>query len=167
MHTNADPPARFDIATFCPPMIHGPLLHEVNLSEGIAGLKTSLKRLLSSVAGQDPADPGRVSTFGLPAFVDVRNVEDAHVASLSLKNGVSERFTLCGGMAFLEDGLAVLRAAGEQRLGREGNNIDKTAWYTIDRTRAEDVLGLKFIRFDGTVSDTWKWAKETELIPRS
>ena len=167
MHKKADPPARFDIATFCPPMIYGPPLHEVDPSGGIAGLNTSLKRLLSSVTGQDPTDPGRVPTFGLPAFVDVRNVADAHVAALSLKKGVSERFTLCGGMAYFEDGLTGLRAAGEQGLGREGDKIEKTAWYTIDRTRAEDLLGLNFIKFENTVADTWKWAKEAGFIPRS
>lgn len=165
MYRKANPSARFDIATFCPPMIYGPPLHEVNKSGGIAGLNTSLKRLLSSVTGQDPTDPGRVPTFGLPAFVDVRNVADAHVAALSLKKGVSERFTLCGGMAYFEDGLTDLRAASEQGLGREGEKIDPTAWYTIDRTRAEDVLGLKFIKFDRTVADTWEWAKEAGLIP--
>ena len=166
MHKNANPPARFDITTFCPPMIYGPPLHEVDPTAGIAGLNTSLKRLLSSVTGQDPSDPGRVPTFGLPAFVDVRNVADAHVAALRLKKGVSERFTLCGGMAYFENGLEGLRAAGEQGLGREGDKIDLTAWYTIDRTRAEDVLGLKFIEFEETVADTWKWANEVGLAPR-
>lgn len=53
MQKKADPPARFDIATFCPPMIYGPPLQETDPSRGIAGLNTSLKRLLSSVTGQD------------------------------------------------------------------------------------------------------------------
>lgn len=153
MHKKADPPARFDIATFCPPMIYGPPLHEVDPSRGIGGLNTSLKRLLSSVTGQDPTDPGRVPTFGLPAFVDVRNVADAHVAALSLRKGVSERCTLCGGMAYFENGLTSLRAAGEQGLGRVGEKIDPTTWYTIDRTRAEDVLGFCFIKFENTVTE--------------
>lgn len=99
--------------------------------------------------------------------MDVRNVADAHVAALSLKKGVSERFTLCGGMAYSEDGLAGLCATGEQGLGSEGETIDTTAWYTIDRTRAEDVLGLKFIKFEDIVANTWKWAKEAGFITRS
>jgi len=164
MHRAAESPASFDVCTLCPPMIYGPPLHEINPNQGIAGLNTSLKRLLSSVTGQAQESPGRVPTFGLPAFVDVRNVADAHVAALALKQGVSERFTLCGGIAYFEDGMAGLRAANEKGLGREGERIDRTAWYTIDRTRAEEVLGLTFINFDRTVGDTWTWAKEAGVI---
>jgi len=163
MHRAAQPPAHFDICTLCPPMIYGPPLHEIDAAKGIAGLNTSLKRLLSSVTGQENSK-GRVPTFGLPAFIDVRNVADAHVAALALKKGVSERFTLCGGLAYFEDGVAGLRAAGEKGLGSEGERIDRTAWYTIDRTRAEEVLGLRFIGFEKTVGDTWTWAKGSGLI---
>lgn len=164
MHKKADSPAHFEISTFCPPMIYGPPLHEVDPSKGIAGLNTSLKRLLSSVTGQDSTGPGRVLTFGLPAFVDVRKVAAAHVAALSLGKGVSEHFALCGGMAYFEDRLTGLRAAGEQGLGREGDEIDKTGWYTVDRMRAEGVLDLNFIRFEETVADIWRWAKEAGFI---
>jgi nucleoside-diphosphate-sugar epimerase len=162
MHRAAQPPAHFDICTLCPPMIYGPPLHEVNVAKGIEGLNTSLKGLLGSVTGQSSG--GRVPTFPLPAFVDVRDVADAHVAALALKKGVSERFTLCGGVANFEDGMKGLRDAGEKGLGSEGQRIDRTAWYSIDRTRAEEVLGLTFIQFEQTVGDTWKWAKEAGIV---
>jgi hypothetical protein len=67
-------------------------------------------------------------------------------------------------MAYFEDRLTGLRAAGEQGLGREGDEIDKTGWYTVDRMRAEGVLDLNFIRFEETVADIWRWAKEAGFI---
>jgi hypothetical protein len=82
-------------------------------------------RLLTGITGKDPAFAPRVSTFGLPAWVDVRNVADAHIAALGLPQGASERFLLCGGVDYFEDGLAGLRARGEQGLGEEGAKVDR------------------------------------------
>lgn len=154
----------WDLVTFCPPMIYGPPIHEVHAEKGIAGLNTSLLRLLTGITGKEPAFAGKVSTFGLPAWVDVRNVAEAHVAALSLPKGTSERFLLCGGIDQFEDGLVGLRACGETGLGREGEKIDRAKHFSLDSSKAEEMLKIRFTPFQRTVEDTWARAKELQVI---
>lgn len=154
----------WDLVTFCPPMIYGPPIHEVHAEKGIAGLNTSLLRLLTGITGKEPAFAGKVSTFGLPAWVDVRNVAEAHVAALSLPKGTSERFLLCGGIDQFEDGLVGLRARGETGLGREGEKIDRAKHFSLDSSKAEEMLKIRFTPFQRTVEDTWARAKELKVI---
>jgi nucleoside-diphosphate-sugar epimerase len=150
----------WDLVTFCPPMIYGPPIQGVDVRKGIDGLNTSVKRLITSVQGKDPAFAPRVATPGLPAWVDVRDVAEAHVRALMLPAGVSERFLLCGGVEYFEDGLVGLRATGEKGLGREGAKVDRTKHFSIDRSKAEETLGLEFRAFQVTVEDTWQRVKE-------
>lgn len=162
MHRDNKP--SWDLVTFCPPMIYGPPIHEVRTDKGIAGLNTSLLRLLTGVTGKDPAFGGKVSTFSLPAWVDVRNVADAHIAALSLPEGTSDRFLLCGGVDNFEDGLAGLRARGETGLGEEGAKVDRSTHFSLDSTKAEEMLKIDFIPFQQTMEDVWARAKELGLM---
>ena len=105
--------------------------------------------------GTDPAFAPKVATPGLPAWVDVRNVADAHANALKLPKGTSERFLLCGGVDYFEDGIQGLRARGEKGLGEEGARCDPSKHFSIDRSKAEKILNLEFIPFEKTVEDTW------------
>ncbi|KAJ9604257.1 hypothetical protein H2200_011091 [Cladophialophora chaetospira] len=150
----------WDLVTFCPPMIYGPPVHEADVAKGVAGLNTSISRLVISVQGKDPAFAPRVATPGLPAWVDVRDVAEAHLRSLTLDKGVSERFLLCGGVDYFEDGLAGLRAKGEKGLGEEGAKVDISKHFALDRSKAEKQLGLKFTPFQKSVEDSWEQVKK-------
>jgi nucleoside-diphosphate-sugar epimerase len=154
----------WDLVTFCPPMIYGPPIHEVNAKKGIESLNTSVKRLITSVQGKDPAFAPKVATPGLPAWVDVRDVAKAHFRALTLPAGISERFLLCGGVEYFENGLAGLRAKSEKGLGEEGAKIDRSKHFNIDRSKAEQILGLEFRGFQGTVEDTWQRVKELGFV---
>lgn len=155
----------FDLNTFCPPMIYGPILQEVDATKGVDGLNTSIKRLVTSIQGEDPAYKPKVATPGLPAWVDVRDVAEAHVKSLTvLKKGVSERFLLCGGVDYFEDGLAGLRARGEKGLGERGAHVVQGKHFSIDRSKAENMLKLEFTPFQKTVEDSWESVKQLGLI---
>jgi len=155
----------WDLVTFCPPMIYGPPIQELDASKGVDGLNTSIKRLVSSIQGKDPNFAPKVATPGLPAWVDVRDVAEAHLRSLKvLPAGVSERFLLCGGVDYFEDGLAGLRNNGEKGLGEEGEKCDSSKHFGIDRSKAEEMLGLKFHAFRQTVEDTWKEVKRLGLL---
>ena len=114
--------------------------------------------------GKDSQYAPKVATPGLPASVDVRDVAKAHVNALQLEKGTSERFLLCQGENYLEDGLAGLRAKGEKGLGEEGQKINPADHFHLDATKAEKVLGIDFIPFQQTVEDTWASAKELGLI---
>jgi len=154
----------WDLVTFCPPMIYGPPMQEVEKSKGIDGMNTSIKRLITSVQGRDPAFKPKVATPGLPAWVDVRDVAQAHVRALGLEKGISERFLLCGGVDYFEDGLTGLRAKGERGLGEEGAHVVPGKHFGIDRSKAEEVLKLKFTPFEKTLEDSWEAVKQLGLI---
>ncbi|KAF2096466.1 NAD(P)-binding protein [Rhizodiscina lignyota] len=155
---------KWDLVTFCPPMVYGPPIHEVDTSRGIDGLGTSLKRLFTSIMGTDPNFKPNVAVPGLPASVDVRDVAKAHVNALSLPSGVSERFLLSQGVNYFEDGLAGLRAKGEKGLGEPGKKVNTADHFSLDTTQAREKLGIDFIPFQQTVEDTWAAAKELGLI---
>jgi len=112
--------------------------------------------MVTSIQGRDPAFAPKVATPGLPAWVDVRNVAEAHVKALKLPQGTSERFLLAGGVDYYEDGLQGLRARGEKGLGEPGARCDPRNHFAIDRSKAEKVLELKFMPFQQTVEDTWE-----------
>jgi nucleoside-diphosphate-sugar epimerase len=154
----------WDLVTFCPPMIYGPPIQEVDPGKGVPGLNTSLTRLITSIEGKDPNFAPKVATPGLPAWVDVRDVAEAHVRSLQLEKGVSERFLLCGGVDYYEDGLAGLRARGEKGLGEEGAHVVPGKHFGMDRTKAEKMLRLQFTPFHKTVEDCWDAVKQLGLI---
>ena len=154
----------WDLVTLNPPMIYGPPLHEVDVSKGIGALNTSTSRLLSGITGTDPAFAPKVSTPGLPHWVDVRDVAKAHVNALGLEKGASSRFILFSSAEYYEDGLTQLRADKVTGLGEEGAKIDTNAVFTLDASKAKKELGIDFIPFNKTVSDVIAWAKEQGFI---
>ena len=154
----------WDLVTLNPPMIYGPPLHEVDVAKGIPGLNTSLSRLLAGMTGTDPSTAPKVSTPGLPHWVDVRDVAAAHVKALGLASGTSERFALFSSAEFFENGLTELRAQGAEGLGEEGAKIDTAKYFTIDASKAKKELGMDFIPFKQTMADVYAWAKEVGFI---
>jgi len=154
----------WDLCTFCPPMIYGPPIHEVHPERGIDALNTSVKRLLQGLTGVDPAFAPKVATPGLPHWIDVRDIASAHVKSLSLPAGTSERFLLCSSVEYYEDGLGKLRKKGVTSLGEVGQKCDPGNHFRIDTTKAREVLGMTFRRFEDTVGDVWQWAESVGLV---
>lgn len=154
----------WDLVTFNPPMVYGPPIQEVNLTKGLDGLNTSVKRLTLGIMGKDPNFAPKVSTPGLPAWCDVRDVAEAHQRALGLPKGVSERFILCSGVNNYEEGLAGLRAKGEKGLGEVGAVCDPKNHFALDASKAREMLGVKFHSIQQTVEDTWERVKELGLV---
>lgn len=98
--------------------------------------------------GTDPAFAPKVATPGLPAWVGVHNIADAHAKALQLPQGTSERFLLCGGVDYFEDGIQGLRARGEKGLGEVGPRCDPSKHFAFQGR--EDVGDfLHSLREDG------------------
>ena len=131
----------WDLVTFCPPMVYGPPIQKVDVAKGVAGLNTSINRLITCVQGKYPNFSPNVGVPGLPAWVDIRDVAQAHLRSLSLEKGVSERFLLCGGVEYFEDGLGRLREKGEKGLGEEGAKVDRSKHLVSIGVRLTDSWG--------------------------
>ena len=71
---------------------------------------------------------------------------------------------MCAGIDYFEDGLAGLRAKGEKGLGEEGERVDRSQVYSVDRSKAETVLNIDFIPFPKTVEDTWASMKKEGIV---
>lgn len=158
----------FDLATLCPPMIYGPPIHcqpEESPSKGLLSLNSSTVKLVNAVTGRDPQFAPDVATPALPAWIDVRDVARALVASLELKSGDDQRILLCGGVNYFEDGLKLLRADIDSELGDTGAICDPANYFDIDRSKMRDLLGVtETIPFAQTVQDTYQAAKGLVLV---
>jgi nucleoside-diphosphate-sugar epimerase len=155
----------WDLSTLCPPMIYGPPIHEVPVSKGIEGLNTSVQQLVFGLEGKDPAFAPKVSTPGLPQWIDVRDVAKACLSVLRLEKGVAERFLLCSSVKYYEDGLERLRAEGTKGLGEVGQKCDPNNHFAIDVFKAKTVLGLEFVPFEKTVEDIWEQMRNLGFKP--
>jgi nucleoside-diphosphate-sugar epimerase len=103
--------AKFDIVAINPPYVFGPVLHDVKRGED---LNTSMLNWWNTVIKFDK-DPEFLATYRCVsqlyllcyccctqrmfsnAWVDVRDVADAHVKSLQKDEAGSERIIVCGG----------------------------------------------------------------------
>lgn len=160
--------AKFALTTLCPPMIYGPPIHYSTESvpeDGISGLNTSTARLMNGILGKDPLFAPKVATPGLPAWIDVRDIARALVATLDLADDENERVIVSSGVSYYEDGLKGLRARGLQGLGEVGASIDPANHFSLDQSKQRDVLGLKeTIPFQKTVEDTYDAVKALGLL---
>lgn len=160
--------AAFDLVTLCPPMIYGPPIHYSldHLPQGgLEGLNTSTARLIASITGKDPNFAPKVATPGLPAWIDVRDVAKAILASLSLPAGHNDRVLLCGGVDYYEDGMGQLRSRDLKNLGEPGRRVNPEDHFRLDTSKMRDLLGLQqTVPFNKTVEDTYDAVQELGLL---
>jgi nucleoside-diphosphate-sugar epimerase len=146
-------------------MIYGPPIHEVHVSKDIEGLNISVQRLVLGLEGKDLAFAPKVSTPGLPHWINVRDVAKAYLSVLRLEKGIAETFLLCSSAKYYEDGLERLRAKGTKGLGEVGQKCDPNKHFAIDVTKAKTVLGLEFVPFEKTVEDVWEQMRTKGFKP--
>jgi nucleoside-diphosphate-sugar epimerase len=151
----------WNLVTMNPPMVYGPPEHEIDASKGIDGLNTSLKGLITNIT---KPEGGKVPAPGLHAWVDVRDLAEAHVKALEIKEAGAQRFLVSGGAEFYEDGLGELRKRGEKQLAGEGPKAVISERFTLDTTKAREVLGLNFHTIEQTITDTWDRLKELKVF---
>jgi hypothetical protein len=137
----------WDLVTFCPPMVYWPPIQEVDVKKGVEGSNTSIKRMITSIQGKDPNFAPKVATPGLPAWVHVRDIAEAHLRSLSLEKGVGERSLLCGGVDYFEDGLVGLRQDGEGGWERKVRGVIGASILALIGVTRSRCWSWSFIRF--------------------
>jgi nucleoside-diphosphate-sugar epimerase len=145
-------------------MVYGPPIQEVHKERGIEGLNTSVESLMVGITGQDAKFKPKVATPGIPAWVDVRDVAKAHVSALELPVGTSERFLLCSGINYFEDGLGGLRAKGTKGLGEPGEKCDPKNHFALDTSKARKMIGFNPIPIQQTIEDVWERMSELGMI---
>ncbi|KAK4039624.1 hypothetical protein C8A01DRAFT_36407 [Parachaetomium inaequale] len=147
----------FDIATLCPPMTFGPVVHPV---ASAAKLNESNAMLWKVASGERPLPVARV-----PFWVDVRDVAKAHVEALVRPEAGGKRFLLAAPERF-SYGIAAgiveeeFPAWAKGRVVREEQVVDDS--HGVDGETAARELGLEYRGFRQTVRELVAQVREME-----
>ncbi|SCZ94692.1 BZ3500_MvSof-1268-A1-R1_Chr12-3g04049 [Microbotryum saponariae] len=151
-----DGKAPFDIATINPPLIFGPVIHEIHSAKS---LNTSVGVFYSYLLG-DKTSEDATKPAGL--LVDVRDVALAHVLALEKEEAGNKRFLVSKKEFVYQDILDLLEGSeqGKKLLSefpkatKSGKgDVKGVKQNLIDTTRMETVLGLKARSVEETVLD--------------
>ncbi|KAL4863939.1 hypothetical protein BDV12DRAFT_206064 [Aspergillus spectabilis] len=153
----------FDIATIMPPMIYGP---NINATANLKKLNTSSGDIYRLMSPQSRStDPVPQNIFW--SFVHVRDVAEAHLRAYDTPEAGGERFFICKGNFTYQAFVDVLREnipeiRDRVPVGNSGNGAVPDDVYTIDVSKSEKVLGLKYHSLKETIVDAARSLLELE-----
>ncbi|KAL7904941.1 NAD(P)-binding protein [Trichoderma velutinum] len=139
--------APFDVVTITPPWIFGPYVTELTST---AHLSESVRLIYNLLGAKE------VPVFDFGGYADVREVGAAHLLALEVPAAGGQRFWVGQSLRWQ----AVVDVGREEfpelrsRLpeGKPGWREDA---YGVDGSKAERVLGLKYLTFKETIKDTF------------
>jgi len=149
----------FSIATLCPPLVLGPIVHYLN---SLDGLNTSNQRIRDIAQGKAKDEIPETGTF---IFVDVRDLALAHVLAIEKEEAANKRFFVVAGYFSNREVAEIIEKDYPQYKeglptkstpGGDYPNGKKSDVYKIDNSRVKDVLGLTFTPLEKTIVDTVK-----------
>ncbi|KAF2163015.1 hypothetical protein M409DRAFT_26462 [Zasmidium cellare ATCC 36951] len=160
--------SNFSLATICPAMILGPLAHKTDL-DGVKKSSEDLTEIWRILEGKGKGD------FRFPAFVDVRNVAQAHLRAYELEvdqdgsDGGAERYIASGGSVTYAQVCSTLRSQFPEwrlRIPDPKNVDDKEPPYTFDNTKTKESLFMSFISLEDCLRDTAQSLMEVEAASK-
>ncbi|KFY95349.1 hypothetical protein V500_02826 [Pseudogymnoascus sp. VKM F-4518 (FW-2643)] len=134
----------FDLVVLNPPMVYGPIRHSVPSPKELNESTARIYTLFIEAKADDELPPN-----GMPSYVDVRDLADAHWLAATTPAASNTRMIICGGRASSQDISDALREKIPELRARTpkgvpgGNPLAKNA-YSCSSERAQKVLGLKF-----------------------
>ncbi|KAL1311406.1 hypothetical protein AAFC00_001571 [Neodothiora populina] len=145
----------FSIATICPPLVFGPIVHYLN---SLDALNTSNQRIRDIYSGKAKDEIPPTGTF---FWVDVRDVANAHVKAMEVEAAANKRFFIMNGYFSNKELAEVIKKnfPGQKDLPTEktpGGEFPQEGYAKFDNSRSKEVLGLKYHNFEGTIVDTVK-----------
>ena len=150
----------FNVTTLCPPMVYGPAAHSV---ESLKGLNTSSADIYRLINGSEKTVPD-TAFF---AFVDVRDLGEAHVLAFESERAAGQRYIVAAGGYTYQAICDVLREEFpelRERVpeGKVGSGIAYPDVYRVDNGKIGRELGLEFRGLRETVGDMVKGFLEIE-----
>ena len=144
----------FQLATVCPPLVFGPVVHYLNSLDAI---NTSNARMRDMMQGKMKETLAPTGTF---IWVDVRDVAMAHVKAMELPEAAGKRFFVTAGYMTNKDIADCMRRAFPElssQLPPEDSESDLPKdVFRYDNSRSVDILGLKYRSLEDCVTDTVK-----------
>ncbi|KAK7203254.1 hypothetical protein BZA70DRAFT_73155 [Myxozyma melibiosi] len=148
----------FPLTTITPPMILGPMLHDV--SPETINTSSSVVYSLMKVEGKT-IPPTRV-----PVWVDVRNVAMAHVLALDNPVTDNQRYLVSAGNITWEQICIYLRKAFPELEGKVPTIPDESEekeFFSTDNTKSIKDMGIEYISLEQSIYDLAKqlidWVK--------
>ncbi|ETI27330.1 hypothetical protein G647_09520 [Cladophialophora carrionii CBS 160.54] len=142
----------FTLATLCPPMIYGPVLHQV---KSLDDLNTSSARMLRLYQGIPRSGP-----VGSPMHVDVRDLALAHVLAIENPKAANQRFLMAAQLATEKELRDIMEKNFPEIRGKLRDEVtDTLPPWSIDNSKSINMLGVKYRPLEDTVVDTVKSLK--------
>jgi len=163
----------FDLVTMCPPLVLGPIIHQVPKADS---LNTSVAMHRAYLTGQKKVE--EMQGFG--GFeVDVRDLAFAHVEALVQEEAGNKRFGISNAAYSMQECLDILHSSQDPEVKEalkkhyKETPVGKTGSYKdvkmnkFDASRSEKILGVKYRDIKTTIEDQTKalaaredeWAK--------
>ncbi|KAI9732521.1 MAG: methylglyoxal reductase (NADPH-dependent) gre2 [Cirrosporium novae-zelandiae] len=143
----------FTLATINPPMVFGPIIHNLSTLTTLNTSNQLFRDLIQGVHKNGPIPPN--GTF---IWVDVRDVALAHVRAMEVPEAGGKRFFATAGHYSNKEIVEIIRqdfpqfADGLPGKEMEGNFPEEI--YKVDMERVRGVLGIEFRDLRSTVVDT-------------
>jgi nucleoside-diphosphate-sugar epimerase len=146
----------FNIATMCPPLVLGPIVHYLN---SLDGLNTSNQRIRDIMLGKAKEEIPPTGTY---LWVDVRDLAECHVAAIEKEEAANKRFFITAGYFSNKEIAQIIEKTYPQYkddLPTEktpGGDYPSEGVYKYNNKRTIEVLGIKFKSLEQSISDTVK-----------
>ncbi|KAK6358151.1 methylglyoxal reductase (NADPH-dependent) gre2 [Orbilia blumenaviensis] len=140
----------FEVAAVNPVFVFGPVIHSVKDAESI---NTSVFLLYKYIAGLNP----KVEEGPAPkAYVDVRDVADAHIRALEVEEAKGQRFFNVGGAFTWQEVVDILRKHNKLTKNDYPPTGEVVPSYVYNNAKSKEVLGLNYISLEDSVLETAK-----------
>ncbi|ERF69361.1 hypothetical protein EPUS_08834 [Endocarpon pusillum Z07020] len=144
----------FELATLCPPLVFGPVIHYLN---SLQAINTSNARIRDSMQGKMIDELAPTGSF---IWVDVRDLAIAHVKAIEIPEAAGKRFFVTAGHTCNRDIAECIRKnfpESRSQLPPESTEGDiQGEVYKYDNSRSRKILGLEYRSLEECVKDTVK-----------
>ena len=150
----------FTIATMCPPLVLGPIVHYL---QSLDNLNTSNQRIAAIMTGKAKEELPPTGTY---IWTDVRDLALAHVRAAELPEAANKRFFVTAGYFSNEEIADIIRENFPElknelpAKGTKGGGYPDGGIYKYDNSRTKEDLGIKFISLKESIVDAVKSLQE-------
>ncbi|GAB1736417.1 hypothetical protein NU219Hw_g7567t1 [Hortaea werneckii] len=146
----------FSIATMCPPLVLGPIVHYLN---SLDALNTSNQRVRDIMMGKAKDEIPPTGTF---IWVDVRDLALCHVLAMEKEGAANKRFFITTGYFSNKEIAEIIGKnfpqykEGLPSASTPGGDYPEEGVYKIDNSNVVKTLGVKFRPLEESIVDTVK-----------
>ncbi|TKA26101.1 hypothetical protein B0A50_04597 [Salinomyces thailandicus] len=146
----------FSIATMCPPLVLGPIVHYLN---SLDALNTSNQRIRDIMMGKAKDEIPATGTF---IWVDVRDLALCHVLAIEKEEAANKRFFITTGYFSNREIADIISKNfpqykdGLPSSSTPGGEYPKEGIFKVDNSNVVKTLGVKFRNLDDSITDTVK-----------